>query len=400
MQRFAMHVARLIGIATVAALATLTAPVANAQLGAGPGTPVLVIIDDEDPVALKRSSGIARRVLAELAGAMPRFGLRMVDGESVAGDLGWRMHDRTPRPHLLESLKMMSDSAKAEHFHRAWLLLQLHVNARRGGHYVQVQMRVNGEIYAARDGQLLDAIGLPPAEFPAPRGCLESLACINEVVGNRTQEFANVLAQLLARKLEGYPGLEPSDVRTGSNAEDRTNRYMMTLRNFPDMEAFAIVGVMAEEFPGYRSLELIKKSLGYRTYEYLSTAKPAKLEVWIDILLSDMGLDTTSDVIVTIDGAEIIMEKVSPAAAGDAQGMTKSAPSPEAVEQALSLTHEERMLVQQGLLALGFDAGVADGMFGPRARAAIRAFQKDKGLPETEYLTREQADALMALAGQ
>ena len=56
--------------------------------------------------------------------------------------------------------------------------------------------------------------------------------------------------------------------------------------------------------------------------------------------------------------------------------------------------------MQRGLAALGFDAGLADGMFGPRTRSAIRAWQRAKGLAATGYLTRDQAEALAAAAGE
>ena len=49
---------------------------------------------------------------------------------------------------------------------------------------------------------------------------------------------------------------------------------------------------------------------------------------------------------------------------------------------------------------LGYDAanvGVADGLFGPRTRAELRAYQKKRGYPETGRLSGEQAEALMAL---
>ena len=60
------------------------------------------------------------------------------------------------------------------------------------------------------------------------------------------------------------------------------------------------------------------------------------------------------------------------------------------------LTREERMRVQQGLAALGFDAGPADGMFGPRTRSAIGEWQQAKGLEATGYLSREEAEVLAA----
>ena len=55
----------------------------------------------------------------------------------------------------------------------------------------------------------------------------------------------------------------------------------------------------------------------------------------------------------------------------------------ESVEESLGLTYEQRVLVQQGLAALGEDVGVADGVFGRRTRAGILGYQKKKGLPGT-----------------
>ena len=66
------------------------------------------------------------------------------------------------------------------------------------------------------------------------------------------------------------------------------------------------------------------------------------------------------------------------------------------LEGQLGLDREERRLVQQGLAALDYSPGVADGLFGPATRRAIRAWQQTKELAATGYLTRAQADTLMA----
>ena len=55
------------------------------------------------------------------------------------------------------------------------------------------------------------------------------------------------------------------------------------------------------------------------------------------------------------------------------------------------------MLVQRALAALEHAVGSPDGVFGTRTREGIRAYQEGKGLPETGHLTREQAEALVAL---
>ena len=68
--------------------------------------------------------------------------------------------------------------------------------------------------------------------------------------------------------------------------------------------------------------------------------------------------------------------------------------APEGVEENLSLGQETRQLIQQGLRAEGFDPGAADGVFGPRTRAALRNWQAAHGRPTTGYLDRGTADTL------
>ena len=66
-----------------------------------------------------------------------------------------------------------------------------------------------------------------------------------------------------------------------------------------------------------------------------------------------------------------------------------------ALEEALP--GEVRVLIQQGLAALGFAVGPADGLFGPRTRAAIGEWQSAEGSDATGYLTVEEVAALAAL---
>ena len=78
--------------------------------------------------------------------------------------------------------------------------------------------------------------------------------------------------------------------------------------------------------------------------------------------------------------------------------VTVAAQDPAAVEAALSLDRPTRRLIQQGLSNVGFDAGAPDGLFGPRTRAAIRAWQAARDEPQTGYLDGDQAAVLLAAA--
>ena len=64
------------------------------------------------------------------------------------------------------------------------------------------------------------------------------------------------------------------------------------------------------------------------------------------------------------------------------------------VEERLRLDRTARRGIQQGLAAGGFDPGGADGLFGPRTRAAIRRWQSSRGARSTGYLDGASAEAL------
>ena len=55
-----------------------------------------------------------------------------------------------------------------------------------------------------------------------------------------------------------------------------------------------------------------------------------------------------------------------------------------------------RRLIQQELRNEGFDPAAPDGLFGPRTRAAIRAWQAARDERRTVYLDGEQVAALLA----
>ena len=68
------------------------------------------------------------------------------------------------------------------------------------------------------------------------------------------------------------------------------------------------------------------------------------------------------------------------------------------VEEGLALDRAARRQIQQGLEAGGFDPGGADGLFGPRTRAAIRRWQQSRGGRATGYLDDAAVAALRSAA--
>jgi lipid-binding SYLF domain-containing protein/peptidoglycan hydrolase-like protein with peptidoglycan-binding domain len=93
--------------------------------------------------------------------------------------------------------------------------------------------------------------------------------------------------------------------------------------------------------------------------------------------------------------AAVLMPSTAP---GFGATMVTAAQDASAVEAALGIDRPTRRLIQEGLANEGFDPGAQDGLFGPRTRAAIRAWQAARDEPQTGYLDGDQVAALLAAA--
>ena len=326
--------ARLLGLAVIVSFAAACAtmpPPASAQGNVATNIPVLVMSEDQNPHTVKRSSNIFKRVIAELQESMQRHGYQIIDEESVAVDLGWTISDRRPKRELIERMKLMPKSGKASHQVRAWVLFRIFAYSQKLSFATKVRTRIEGEIYNAETNQFYGKFEWPDTaagqgseiEYPAPRDCLA--LCISEVVGDRAREIAGSLGDTLAKKLQRYSSPRGSGTRTGGGTavtgggttagdagHGMITPYTVAFRYFKNQEALAIMGVMTEEFPGYRNRELISKSATVRRYKYLTSAKAFKLEEWLYILLRDMGFDTENEVLVSVSGSNILVDKLIP----------------------------------------------------------------------------------------
>jgi peptidoglycan hydrolase-like protein with peptidoglycan-binding domain len=95
---------------------------------------------------------------------------------------------------------------------------------------------------------------------------------------------------------------------------------------------------------------------------------------------------------------EADLKKRQEAAAAEARRKAAEAANPkvaQAVEAALKLTMLDRQHLQAALGGLGFDTRGIDGIFGPRSRQMIAAWQKSRNDPPTGFVTAAQKAVLL-----
>ena len=69
------------------------------------------------------------------------------------------------------------------------------------------------------------------------------------------------------------------------------------------------------------------------------------------------------------------------------------------IEASLRLTRTQRIEIQRQLSKIGYDTGVADGLWGSRTRAAISGWQKANRRAQTGYVTAAQIKLIASQAG-
>ena len=140
--------------------------------------------------------------------------------------------------------------------------------------------------------------------------------CLENTVADRARDIAGSLGAVLGKQLADYIAKSTDGSRSPSfggaprPGHGLLTPYDVTLRHFDTREALSIIGVMADEFPGYKEHNLIRKLPVLRKYRYITSAKPSKIEKWLSILLMDMGFDVDRQVEIDVKGSEIRVEKI------------------------------------------------------------------------------------------
>ena len=285
----------------------------------GDGVPVLVMADDEDRTSVKRSSPIFKRVMGVLRDGLKRQGFGMIDEESVAIALDYMVKDRSSRRAMVEVAEAARLSGKAQYSAPAMALIRIVASMQpRGPRVVVLRLRMAMDIYDTRMKQFVQQYEMLARVFHAPSNCSEDLrACMNDFIPERAGETAADLSVIMGRMLSQHLGLSPrGQPSPAAGGHAVTTPYAVTFKSFARREALSVIGAMADEFPGYREHTLARSEPGLRRYVYVTAANPGKLEEWLAILLGDMGFKVDQNVIITIQGNEIVLQKVKPASRG------------------------------------------------------------------------------------
>ena len=244
----------------------------------------------------------------------------MID-EAIA--LDYKVQDRSSRRAMVEVAEAARLSGKAQYSAPAMALVCIVASMRpRGPRVVVLRLQMAMDIYDSCMKHFVRRQDMPARVFHAR--VEEPRACMNDFIPKRPGETAADLSVVTGRMLSRHLGLSPrGQPSPAGGGQAVTTPYEVAFKSFARREALSIIGLIAEEFPGYREHTLARSEPRLRRYLYVITANPGKLEEWLDILPGDMDFKTDEDVFITIQGHEIALEKVKSASRGSSSGEYK-----------------------------------------------------------------------------
>ena len=145
--------------------------------------------------------------------------------------------------------------------------------------------------------------------FPAPKDC--SGFCIHEVVGDNARDIAASLGDVLRKKLAYFArGSSSAKGDLSGGKEGLETIYAFTFRNFSTQEFYEFTEVMEKEFPDFVRAMSPQGDTAVMKYGYVTRAPGDKINKWVNILLSDMGLNPDNEVKVTVRGTAFDIDKI------------------------------------------------------------------------------------------
>lgn len=198
----------------------------------------------------------------------------------------------------------------------------------------------------------------------------------------------NVVAGKVAAKLGGLEAGRMGEVRIVEESAGGETRLLKYVARTLVTEISGRMG----RHPKWQGIDAGPEGPVYRLEGELLQLDERKLEFHVLLFRGDTRVDGIREVIALATVPPRLLERTP------APGPDESAEAARAEEASLGLGYADRVLVQRGLAASGFEVGASDGIFGGRTREVVALWQVRRGLEGTGYLTRDQADALMAAA--
>lgn len=262
---------------------------------ANDGTDLRIMILQEDSegsancVSYRNEAGA--HIATKIGEQFNRYGYTVTPRESLGAELRFDLSKNLDKTQLISLATRAKNSGRAEFDLQAIVVYKILCNIRTDSIATNVDADVSGFIYDIDARRELGDFGPITKTFSMAPKC--DARCFTMELRTHAGDMALIVADQARIKLAAI-----TKQKRQNGDPNRIMTYNVRLENI-SQASNRIRTIMEKEFPGSIGITSLSSSTVLTKFGLKTTARPEKIRDWLEVVISDLGLENTS---IAFDG--------------------------------------------------------------------------------------------------
>lgn len=260
---------------------------------------MVIVGEDSDKNAAKRSGEIYKRVVTELQQSLINKNIYVVDEDMVAARLGFEYSQNRDKQSLIKALSAANNTNDAKVRSRFGVIFSVYPNVQEMSITRKLTARLRGQIYDLRNLRALSSFEIKSREtitLPKDASMCNAL-CVEEKIGDMSVSLSSDLGATLIDKFNEFlkKEVDREELTTTNNAssgkqssEVLKNTYTVAFKALPRSKIVNAIDKLSS-YPNVE-IELIKSTATQRIYSVQARQSLIQMEKLLLDALSASGI--------------------------------------------------------------------------------------------------------------
>lgn len=267
---------------------------------ANDGTDLRIMILQEDSegsancVSYRNEAGA--HIATKIGEQFNRYGYTVTPRESLGAELRFDLSRNLDKTQMISLATRAKNSGRAEFDLQAIVVYKILCNIRSDSIATTVDADVSGFIYDIDARRELGDFGPITKTFSMAPKC--DARCFTMELRTHAGDMALIVADQARNKLAAI-----TKQKRQNGDPNRIMTYNVRLENI-SQASNRIRTIMEKEFPGSIGITSLSSSTVLTKFGLKTTARPEKIRDWLEVVISDLGLENTS---IAFDGNTFVI---------------------------------------------------------------------------------------------
>ena len=255
---------------------------------------MVIIGEDADKNAIKRSSEIYKRVVTELQQSLINKNIYVVDEDMISARLGFKYSENRDKQDLIKALSIANSTNDARVRSRFGVIFAIFPNIQEMSITRKISVRLRGQIFDLRNQRALSSFEVKSQKFisiPKDNSICNDL-CIEEKIGDLSIALSSNLGKTLIEKFNDLIAKEVEE--TGSSKKDISkeilvNTYTIGFKNISKEKIKKAIELIEND--SSIEIELLNAKEKERAYSIRAKKSLMEIEAIVLKALKRNGID-------------------------------------------------------------------------------------------------------------